>query len=170
MKKLLAILILSMSLIGIVNAQKYFDRGTGFFISDSLYQDYAGITTSDSTDASDEISLNFDYDWLTITALDTGTTYTDSCIVEYAMYSVGYDTVYRPTTTYIVTGTIWQPVQFMRDSSWTNTNGYFLIDNSSIKSYKLFVGDYEKIRIRMLNSTIVAGRVWKYWIQASRKK
>lgn len=142
-------------------------RGQGLFWSDSLWngkyvlpvdsQFYAADTIvvldTLTAQASATLNVNFDYDWLTITAQDSGTTYDDSCIVEFK----------TPNGT-------WQPVQFMRDSSWTNTNGRFIVDDASVKSYKIFIGDYEVIRVRMLNAELVENRVWRFWAQASHKR
>lgn len=160
---LLAILLLTTSIF----AQKYYEVGNGFFVNDSLYQDYPGIST-DSTNITDEISLGFGFEWLTITAIDTGTTYTDSVTVEYAMpgFSVSYSRGV-PIYNQVDSTTIWQKVQFMRDSAWTNTN--LIPDNGSVKSYTVFVKGYYKIRLRMTNATLVAGRVWKYRISAVKK-
>lgn len=145
---------------------KYFDAGAGFFINDSLYQDYTGVT--DSMDTIDEIDLGFGYDFVTITAIDTGTTYTDSVIVEYAL--PGFDKGVSTSGLnfkQVDSTTIWQRVQFMRDSSWTNTN--LIPDNASVKSYQIYVGSYDKIRIRMINAAVVAGRVFYYRVSASKK-
>jgi len=132
---------------------------TGTYWADSLYQDYPAVT--DSTDSLAVLRLNFLYDWMNITVVDTGTTYDDSCMVEYGVYAL---------TGQIVTDTIWQPVQFMRDSSWTNINGgRFLVDDASTHSYKINIGDYDIIRVRMLNAEIVAGRVWWFYATLSKK-
>ncbi len=160
---LIAILLLTSSLF----AQKYYEVGSGFFINDSLYQDYTGVT--DSTDSYDEINLGFGFGFLTITAIDTGTTYTDSVVVEYAMPGFAQSlTSGNLTYNQVDSTTIWQRVQFMRDSSWTNTN--LIPDNNSTKSYQVFVGSYEKIRLRMTNAQLVAGRVWRYRVSATKKE
>ena len=159
---LIAILLFTSSLF----AQKYYEVGSGFFINDSLYQDYASVT--DSTDSIDVIQLGFGFDFLTITAIDTGTTYTDSVVVEYAMPGFAQSLTSRNLTyNQVDSTTIWQKVQFMRDSSWTNTN--LIPDNNSTKSYMVFVGNYEKVRVRMTNEQLVAGRVWKYRVSANKK-
>lgn len=143
------------------------DRGQGLSWVDSLWNgvyvlpvdsqfrsaDTLVVLDTLTAQASATLNLNFDYDWMNITVQDSGDTYDDSCIVEYK--NAGSD---------------WQPVQFMRDSSWTNVNGRFLIDDSSVKSYSIFVGLYEQIRVRMLNATLVDNRVFRFWAQASRKK
>jgi len=159
---LIAILLLTSSLF----AQKYYDVGSGFFINDSLYQDYASVT--DSTDSIDVINLGFGFEWLTITAIDTGATYTDSIVVEYSMPGFAQSLTSRNLTyNQVDSTTIWQKVQFMRDSSWTNTN--LIPDNNSTKSYQVFVGSYNKIRLRMTNEAIVEGRVWRYRVSAVKK-
>lgn len=162
MKRLFLILMLFS---GLCSAQNFFERGQGMWISDSLWNDiYVSGTDTTAAQSSVEISLNFDYDWAVITAIDSGTTYTDSCIVEY-----GSPTFARNSSGKIVpTDTTWQTVQFMRDSSWTNTN--LIPDNASVKSYRMFVGDYEVIRMRMTNAVAVENRIWKFQLQASRKR
>lgn len=114
-----------------------------------------------------EIPLNWDYEWLTLTVQDTGTTYDDSLIVEYGTPLIALD-VTRPYTTYKDTGTIWQRPQFMRDSSWTNTN--LVVDDNSVHSYQIYVGSYSVIRIRMTNVQVVANRKAFFKGTASRKK
>jgi hypothetical protein len=167
---LIAILLLTSSLF----AQKYYEVGSGFFINDSLYQDYPDLTAEspiDSTNTYDIINLGFGFEWLTITAIDTGTTYTDSIVVEYSMPGFAQSLTSRNLTyNQVDSTTIWQPVQFMRDSSWTAiVGGAIPIDNNSIHSYRVFVGSYDKIRVRMTNAALVAGRVWKYRISAVKK-
>ena len=178
MKKLLALLILFT--IGI-NAQNedlsLIYTNNGLFWSDSLWNgNYATTDTlfsyqEDTTYTVDTLAarttayldLNFSYDWMNITAIDTGTVYTDSCKIEYGVITVG-----KSGSNVIEIDTVWQPVQFMRDSSWTNTN--LIPDNSSVKSYKVYVGDYELIRARMLNATVLNQRIWKFYASLSRKK
>jgi len=176
MKKLILFL---MILSGISLAQtNFFDRGSGFWMVDSLWNSkyipdtVFAISGSDtlgslidtlSAQTTVEIPLNYNYDWLSITAIDTGTTYTDSCIVEYGVPSFS-----RIAGKLTPTDTIWQRVQFMRDSSWTNTN--LIPDNASVRSYQIYVGDYEVIRVRMTNAVLVNNRIWKFYAQASKKK
>jgi hypothetical protein len=133
----------------------------GAMWSDSLYQDYPNIHTVDSTHSTRTFKLSFLYDFMNLTVQDTGTTYDDSCIVEYPVYKI---------RNRAITDTIYQPVQFMRDSSWTNINGgRLLVDDNSVHSYQIFVGDYDHIQVRMLNTQIKAGRVWRFWATLSTK-
>lgn len=178
MKQLLIALLLT----GLSIAQE-FNRGSGIWLSDSLWNDIyvrdtvvtISTATEDTTYWIDtiaaqtyvEIPLSYDYDWATITAIDSGDTYTDSCIVEFGAFKYELDETKR-VKTFIPIDTVWQRVHFMRDSSWTNTN--LIPDNSSTKSYTLFVGNYEVIRVRMTNTEAVENRIWRFLFQASRKK
>lgn len=178
MKQLLIALLLT----GLSIAQE-FNRGSGIWLSDSLWN---GIYVRDTVitytngDPVDtlywidtlaaqtyvEIPLGYNYEWATITAIDTGTTYDDSCVVEFGTFKYELDETKR-VKTYVPTDTLWQKVHFMRDSSWTNTN--LIVDDNSTKSYTLFVGNFEVIRVRMLNVAIVNNRIWKFLFQANKK-
>ena len=57
----------------------------------------------------------------------------------------------------------------MRDSSWTNVNGTFPVDDNSVHSYKVFVGDYDLIRVYMTNVEAVISRVARFWAVLSKK-
>lgn len=135
--------------------------GNGFYAADSLWQDYTGVT--DSTHQADTIKLNYQYEWFNITAIDTGTSVTDSIVVEY----------YTPDFTLAAGGVYtesagsWNVIPFMRDSTWTNLN--LIVSAGAYLSYKMHVADYNLIRIRMTNTQVVAGRVWKYRGQAVLK-
>jgi hypothetical protein len=114
-----------------------------------------------------EITLNFEYDFLTITVIDTGTTYTDSCIAEFASYEFGRR-VTRGVPEDTIKATYWNSINFLKDSTWTSGN---LVPNNDLRqTYTAFVGDLAKIRLRMTNAEAVENRVWKFIIQASRKK
>lgn len=160
MKRLLIAIAL---LTGLVNAQNYLDKGNAFILYDSLWNDiYVPDTVAAQTFV--EIPLNYQYEWLNLTAIDSGTTYDDSIMVEYPIYKV------RLTSGKMaVRDTVWQPVQFIRDSSWTNISGGLLVDDNSTKSYQIFVANYPSIRIRMINATLVENRVFWFIAQANRK-
>jgi len=133
--------------------------------TDSLWTgvwiDTVGVDDTTAAQATSELRLNGQYDWMTITAVDTGTTYDDSCSIEAGIYVVA---------NYAITDTVWQKVQFMRDSSWTNTNGSFLVDDNSVKSYTVFVGNYDLIRVKMNNVELIDNRVFWFYALLSRKK
>lgn len=153
MKKLILSLLL---LVGISTAQIKLEKGGNLFWADSL----------SSTRTTSELEVNGQFDYMNITAIDTGTTYTDSCVVEYAVYRLNQSSTVPPKVA--VYDTIWQKVQFMRDSSWTNTN--LIPDNASVKSYQVFIGDYDLIRVRMTNVQVVSNRVFKFYAILSRKR
>jgi hypothetical protein len=111
-----------------------------------------------------EIPLDYQYEWLNLTLIDTGTTYDDSIKVEYPIY-----TFKKVSGKLAITDTVWQPVQFIRDSSWTNISGV-LVDDNSVKSYRIFVADYPSIRVSMVNATLVNNRIFWLMAQANRKR
>ena len=179
MKKLIAILILFISFISI--AQDKLDTNTGLSwadslwgVSDTLFVVDSVFRTTDTVVVRDTVvghntsylNLNKNFDWMNITAIDTGATYDDSCVVEYGVYIVEPNSSSPSSIT--ITDTIWQRVQFMRDSSWTNTN--LIVDDASVKSYQVFVGDYDLIRVRMTNVQAVNNRIFKFYATLSRKR
>lgn len=157
------------------------DYGQGIFWIDSLWNGVyvmpndTSFTATDTTVILDtlsanvdvEITLNFEYDFLTLTVIDTGTTYTDSCIAEFAAYEFNkVVTGNRPK--YTIKETYWNSINFLKDSTWTSGN---LVPNNDLRqTYTAFVGNLAKIRLRMTNLEAVNNRVWKFIIQASRKK
>lgn len=178
MKKLIAILIL-LSVVSI--AQDKLDTNTGLswadslwgvndtlFVVDSIFRATDTVVVNDTVVGHNTsfLNINKNYDWMNITAIDTGTTYDDSCVVEYGLYIVEPNTDV-PSNVAII-DTIWQRVQFMRDSSWTNTN--LIVDDNSVKSYQVFVGDYDLIRVRMTNVEAVNNRIFKFYATLSRKR
>jgi len=177
MRKLLVALIL---LVGISHAQNSWDKSTALWVSDSLWN---GIYVPDTVFAISgtdtlgsmidtslaqtvvEIPLDYQYEWLNLTCIDSGTTYDDSIMVEYPIYKFS-----KASGKLAVTDTVWQPVQFIRDSSWTNISGALLVDDNSIKSYQIFVANYPSIRVRMVNATLVDNRIFWLMAQANRKR
>lgn len=184
MKRLFAILILSISLIGIGNAQNSWDKSTALWVSDSLWNDIYvpdtlfAISGTDTlgtlidtsvAQTSVEIPLDYQYEWLNLTCIDSGATYDDSIMVEYPIYKFAKSST-NPRQPLAVTDTVWQPVQFIRDSSWTNISGALLVDDNSTKSYQIFVANYPSIRVRMINATLVENRIFWFMAQANRKR
>ena len=179
MKALTVILFLILAGIGFAQDSSYQTRnalikytGTGALWSDSLYNvlyvttdtTYVGITVSEIDTLWEKptsmFATNFLYDWMVITVQDTGTTYDDSLDLEYAVYTLNGG---------IITDTVWQKVQFMRDSSWTNVNGTFIVDDASVKSYTVFIGSYDLIRVSMTNVEAVTNRIARFWATLSKK-
>ena len=161
MKKLI---LLVLFLVPFIYGQNIWDTGTGEYLSDSLWNNYLVDTVGvDDTlftpKTSVMIPLDFSYDFGNITAIDTGSSYTDTAVVQYAIFD-------RNKTGMI--DTIWQPLQFMRDSSWTNTN--LIPTAASVKSYSFFVGDKSLIRVYMTNVEAIINRIFYFKMQLSKKK
>ena len=136
-----------------LQAQTIFNIGGAILVSDSLKQ-----TSPTSADTIHYIPLNFDYDWMNITAIDTGSTFTDSVVVEYATYN--YTRKTGTTRRFEISDTNWNDVQFMKDSIWSDVD--IMANAGANSSYTIFVGGYHLIRIRMTNAEVVADRVWFY--------
>lgn len=124
----------------LINYGEMFDYG--IFVNDSLT----------NTVKSKELTLKYQYDFITISLKDTGTTYDDSISVEFT----------NPDQT------AWYPVQFIKDSTFSNVT-LPLVDDNSQHSYMIYVGAYYKIRIRMVNVQSVANRVHYFTLQAAKK-
>jgi len=145
-----------------------FNLTTGTYWSDSLYNALYVTTDTTASDidtlwekTSSEFFTNLLYDWMNITIQDTGATYDDTLVVQYGIPRVKNN---------VVIDTIWQPVQFMRDSSWTNINGgRFLVDDASVHSYNVWIGNYSLIRILMTNVEVRNNRVARFWAILSKK-
>ena len=167
MKKLILFLLL---LTGIASAQ--LDVNGGYYWTDSLWNAIlvdTSATPDDTTAASTTalIPLNFQYEWLSIVAVDTGATITDSIRLEYGTVRFVPDTI-NAGIPYMRKDTVWASVHFLRDSTWTNVN---LISGANSQStYKADVADYEVVRLRMVNATLTEDRVWKFYAVLSRKK
>ena len=142
-------LILSVS---IVKAQQTFDIGSATLWSDTL------ISLSDTIDY---IPLNYAYEWLNITAIDTGSVQTDTIVVEYPTHNYTRKTS-SGRSRWEISDTTWTAVHFMRDSTWTNVN--IIAAAASVTSYKIHVADYKEVRIRMANTVTVASKNW--WFKA----
>lgn len=155
--------------------------GQGVIWADSLWEaswlvpNDTTIAGSDTTIVLDtisarltfEIPLDYEYDWMTLTAIDTGATYTDSSVVEFAAYEFGKKNV-RGFPQDTISTTHWNTANFLRDSTWTNVTTIAGADLET--SYTAFVGGLAKIRVRIINAEAVENRVWKFIVQLSRKK
>ena len=154
-----------------ISAQIKQDANGGYYWSDSLwnaiYVDTVGVDDTTAASTTSELSLNFQYDWMHITAIDTGATYDDSVVVEYGTKIYIPDTN-RIGNANIVSDTLWQKVNFMRDSSWTNVN--IMVNDNAYTTYAVYVGNYDLIRVRMVNATAVENRIWKFYAILSRKR
>jgi len=162
MKKLTFALLL---LASTIFAQKYELNG-GYYWADSLYQDYPSVT--DSTVTERILEPAFNYEWVNITLSDTGTTYDDTIYVDKGFKVLVPDTNVIGNVA-MESDTLWYPLQFLRDSTWTNVTQP-LVDDNSIRTFTGFIGDAELLRIRLANVTIVAGRVFKFYAILSRKR
>jgi hypothetical protein len=168
MKHLLLFLLLT----GIINAQTIINTEGSFYWADSLWNDIlvdTSATPDDTTAASltSEKRLNFGFEWMYVTAIDTGATYTDSIAVEYGTIVPTPDTI-NAGVAYMAGDTLWNAVQFMRDSTWTNVNS--IVGANAHSTYAVYVGGYDLIRFRIKNATTVEDRVWKFRAILSRKK
>ena len=157
MKKLLLMLLLPF----LVQAQVIYNIGGAILVSDTLDQTSAAVS-----DTIDYIPLNWDYDWGNITTIDTGATYTDSIVVEYPTFN--YTLKSGTTRRWEISDTTWTAVQFLKDSTWTDTS--IMAKSNGTASYRLFVGDYKEIRIRMINVEVVADRSFWYKAQFVEKQ
>lgn len=137
----------------LINYGEMFDYG--IFVNDSLHTQWIDTVGVDDTTAavtSKELTLKYQYEFLTISLKDTGTTYDDSIKVEFT----------NPDET------AWYPVQFIKDSTFSNVTQP-LVDDNSQHSYMVYVGAYYKIRIRMTNVAAVNNRVHYFTLQAAKK-
>lgn len=161
MKQLIIFLLLSISLFGQIKK----DIPNGYFWSDSLYQDCAGIT--DSTKATSILDIGMNYDWMTITCVDTGATYDDSVTVDLGVI------LYEPASggtaqNAVVSDTLWNILPYMKDSTWSDIT--ILVDDNAQKTYTAAVGFARLVRVNLINVNIVANRVFKFYATFSRKK
>jgi len=159
MKKLILLIVLLVAFT--LPAQVIYNLGNGILVSDTLYQ-----TSATVSDTLEYIPLNYDYEWLNITVSDTGSSLTDSLVVEYPTHN--YTLKSGTTRRWEISDTTWSSVHFMRDSTWTNVN--VMAKSNGTASYKIHVGDYLGVRIRMTNVQVVANRACWYKAQSVRKK
>jgi len=171
MKQLIIFLILCIPLFGQIKKE----IPNGYFWSDSLYQTHIDtIGTDDTTAASltSSIALGFNYDWFNLVAIDTGATFKDTIAVESGTI------IYEPASggTYqnaVPSDTIWTSVTFVRDSTWTNTNGILTNDNAQ-SPFTIWVSDVNLLRLRYANSNDGTGTdtscVWKFYGTFNKKK
>lgn len=128
------------------------------FANDSLY--YVFIDTSATPDdtlaavVSKFIAPQGRYDWMTYTVRDTGTSIDDTVIVKYQQPGM----------------TAWYPVEFMRDSTWTNVTQPVVDDNSQ-HSYTVFIKPYYKVGFFLTNTaTLDTGHVSYIHITVSNEE
>lgn len=166
-------LILSLLLLaGVSTAQIKQDVNGGIFWSDSLWNSIYVDTsaTPDDTTAAQTTSMlktNFQYEWLTITCVDTGASYDDSIKV-YGGFSQWIPDTNRIGDINMVSDTIWHILPFLRDSSWTNIN--LLVDDNAVKTYTGSISNTEFIKVELANSEAVENRIFKFYAILSRKR
>lgn len=137
----------------LINYGEMFDYG--IFVNDSLHTQWIDTVGVDDTTAAatyKTLTLKYQYDFINITLTDTGATYDDTLTVEFT----------NPDET------AWYPVQFIKDSTYSNVT-LPLIDDASQHSYMIYVGNYYKIRIRMTNVQAINNRVHYFTLQAAKK-
>jgi hypothetical protein len=163
-------LIVFLMLVGGLIAQdlpSVFYSDNGFLWADSLWNDlYVDTVGVDDTTAANQYvyaKLNYQYEWLNIAGIDTGATYTDSVIVQYATHNYAWDT---DIMNYGISDTTWHFPPFMRDTTWTNVN--YITGADAVTTVKVHVSDYDLIRIGLVGDG-VENRVWKFKAQATLK-
>ena len=157
--KILATLLMAFVLTGIVKAQEIFPTisGEGIFADDSLYCTYIDTSaTPDDTLTAVTYKVFFNdyrYDFATISIRDTGASIDDTVTVEYSnAHNLGE----------------WYPVEFMRDSTWTNVT-LPLTDDNSQHSYVLYIAPYYAVRVRRTNTVNDTANVTYFNFQAQKK-
>lgn len=137
----------------LINYGEMFDYG--IFVNDSLHNiwiDTVGVDDTTAAATYKTLTLKYQYDFLTISLRDTGTTYDDSITVEFS----------NPDET------AWYPIPFIKDSTYSTVT-LPLVDDASQHSFLVYVEPYYKIRIRLLNTVAVNNRVFYFTLQASKK-
>ena len=137
---------------------------------DSLYTTWidtlaAGSTDDDTTVAKTTvyIPLDFEYEWLVLTAIDTGATYDDSVKIWGTYYEL------KPTQLE-VSDTSQTSVIYLRDSTWTQLTAALLpVDDASIHTYTVWAGALGGIILELSNVEAVNNRVWYFKLQATKK-
>lgn len=134
---------------------------------DSLYTTWidTSATPDDTTTAKSNvyIPLDFEYEWLVLTAIDTGATYDDSIKVWGTYYEVSPNQL-------SVEDTIPTTMLYMRDSTWTQlTTSLLPVDDASVHTYTIWAGALGGVIIEMANVQAVNNRAWFYKLQAIRK-
>ena len=119
-----------------------------------------------STQTTVYIPLDFEYEWITLTAIDTGTTYDDSIKVWGTYYEI------KPNQL-SVEDTSQTSIPFFRDSTWTQlTTSLLPVDDSSVHTYTIWAGALGGIILEFSNVAPAIGtspRTWYYKLQATRK-
>ena len=149
-----------LALVGVTFAQSEMilnTTGNLAFVNDSLYYVYidtAGVDDTLSAVVSKYWVPQGRYDWMTYTIADTGASIDDTIIVKYQQPGM----------------TAWYPVEFIRDSTWTNITQPAVDDNAQ-HSYQVFVGPYYKVGFFLTNTaTLDTGHVAYIKITASKKE
>ncbi len=102
---------------------------------------------------------------MSITTIDTGSVFTDSVVVEFPAFNYTLKT--GTTRRWEISDTTWTNVQDMINASGTQVDT--LVNNNGNTSYRVFVGDYEGVRIRWTNVEAVPSRAFWYKAQAVEK-
>ena len=153
MKKLLLLVLLFG---GLAFGQTEFllkDLGNGnAYANDSLYYVYVDTSATPDDTLSAVVSKYFVnkgvYEWMYITMTDTGSTFTDTISI-------------RGKAPYT---SKWNDVEFIRDSTWTNTQP--VPDNASIHSYSVWIKNLYGVGIFLTNgSTLDTNHVHYFDIQ-----
>ena len=148
------------------------DVSTGLFVSDSLHTawiDTLAVGSEDDDTLAAKtykyLRLDFSFSEMNITVQDTGTTYDDSLKIEWGeiKYTKGNN-----SRAYTKTDTVWHPIPFIRDTTWTIVTQP-LVDDASVHSYFVWCSSYWIIRISMINVQAVFNRVMYFYIQAAKK-
>jgi hypothetical protein len=167
MKRLIIFVLLTIPLFGQIKTEV----PNGYFWSDSLWNgiwvDTVGVDDTTAAHASAILDVGFNYDWMTITCIDTGETFDDSVRVYigtiiYTPASGG--TSQKPAKS----DTLWNVASFLRDSTWTNLNT--LVDDASQHTYTVFVGDARLVKVSLDNLTLTKDRVFWFYATLSKKK
>ena len=176
MKKIILLILFALPLSG----QIKFERGEGLFWADSLWGVNDTLVVIDSTFGADtvvvidsivghnssKIALGQAYEWMILTVIDTGATYTDSARILFPTYKlVKKASIDGQTYPLSVT---WRPIPFIRDSVWAVSR--LIPSGGLVQTYQVYVANCDSIQIVLDNVESVTNRVW--WFQAvfSRKK
>lgn len=163
MKQLIIFLLLSISLFGQIKKE----IPNGYFWADSLYQDYLGVSSADSTKVTSILDIGMNYDWMTITCIDTGAYIDDSVTVDLGVIT------YTPASggtaqNAVVYDTLWNALPYLRDSTWTNVT--ILVDDNAQKTYTGYVGNARLVRVNLINTVTTVSNVFRFYATFSRKK
>jgi len=157
MKTFLIILALAGITFGQTEISPNYDDAGFIYLSDSLYYVYVDTVGVDDTTAavlSKSWTPKMQYEWLTIAKIDTGTTYDDTLWVKYQLpYQTG-----------------WYPVEYTKDSTWSDITQPLPIDDASQHSFKIYIADYYKLGFFITNTALDTGWVSYFKISANKKR